>query len=1078
MAAVKFPGAVAWLVLTANPVTAASIPVAKVERIARFPVVEGEDLRFTRLSTRDGLSQTRALQIVQDDRGFIWFGTQYGLNRYDGYTFKVLKHVSGRSDSLGCVYIYSLFKDRDGTLWVGCEQFLDRFDPATETFTHFRLDVEEPLAIPAPVVNIGQDRDGILWLATGRGLKRLDPETGNVRSYRHDPDDPQTLASDDVKSAGVDATGTLWVANGNGLDAFDPETGKVTRRVVLGEPVRELSFHEDRLGVFWILYNPNGGDGGLAVFDRNENRVTRYDFDETSPSAALTGVYDMLESADGTLWFASMGSGLLRFDRHQGRFIRYRNDPRDPESLAEDRLITLFEDREGNIWAGLHAKEPNYVSRRLPPFETIAPEKHNPDGLGESIVNGIYVDRDGVRWLGTGGALARLDRDTGHYTFYRSPGPGVSNDVLTIVEDASGTLWVGTLSGLHRFDRNAGWLKTYRNDPADASSLSHDIVTRLFIDRSGTLWVATFGGLNRYEPARDRFAVYRTGSYQALAEDPGGELWLASNTAGLHRFDPATGRITVYQHVLDDAHALTNNRVNSVLVDHEGVVWIGTQNGLNRFERSTETFTAYQEGDGLPANAVSCILEGDRGDLWMSTNRGLSRFDVTTKTFRNYSAADGLPGTDLTGWGTCYKGPDGEMFFGGFSGATAFYPERVVDDGYVPPTVLTDFRLSADPLEVGGDSPLRRSITYASGLTLSPEQNVFSVEFSALGYASPATHRYRYRLEGLEQEWNEVGADRRLVRYTTLPAGVYTFRVQGATSRGNWDEPGRSLAIEILPPWWGSWWFTASVAGVIVLSAWLAYAYRLRQIARRFNERLEERLDERTRIAQELHDTLLQGFISASMQLHVAADRLPGRSRAKAEMGNVLQLMARVIEEGRNAVRGLRAPTSTAGELEQALSRIQQEYAARSDIDYRVTVEGRSRLLDPLVRDEVYRIGREAVVNAFRHSAASSIEVAVEYAPQHLRMCVRDDGRGIDAHLLDGDGQGHWGLSGMRERAERMGARFKLYSRASAGTEVELVVPARLAFPRDPVSGRFGWLERISSRRANREPSHELQPKP
>jgi len=1041
------------------------VPEARVVRTIRLPVIDGKDLQFTRLSTRQGLSQTRALQIVQDDRGFMWFGTQYGLNRYDGYTFKVFKHAPGRPDSLSSVYIYSLFKDRAGTLWVGCEQFLDRFDPTTESFAHFPLNIEDPTAPPAPVVHISEDRAGLLWLATGRGLKRFDPTTGRMARYRHDPSDPESLSSDDVKSTGEDTTGTLWVASGNSLEAFDRETGKVTRRVVLGEPVRELSFHEDRFGVFWIIYNPNGGDGGLAVLDRKANTVTRYAFDEENPSADLTGVYDMLKSRDGSLWFATMGAGLLKFDREHRRFVRYRNDPSDIESLAEDRAISLFEDREGNIWAGLHAKEPNYFANKRPLFERVAPERHNPDSLGESMVNGIYVDRQGVLWLGTSGALSRVDRNTGRYTFYRSPGPGVSNDVLTIVEDGSGTLWVGTLSGLHRFDRNAGWLRTYRHDPADPSSLSNDIVTRLLIDRTGTLWVATFGGLNRFDAKRDRFTVYRTGSYTALAEDQQGALWLASNTSGLHRFNPETGRFTAYQHSVADPGTLSDNRVNSAYVDRSGAIWVGTQNGLNRFDPLAGTFTVYDERGGLPANAVSCILEDSRADLWMSTNRGLSRFDVAKRKFQNYSTADGLPGSDLTGWGTCYKSPDGEMFFGGFGGATAFYPDRVLDSPYVPPTVLTDFRLSGHPVEVGQGSPLEKSITYAAGLTLSHRQNIFSLEFSALSYFSPATNRYRYMLEGLETGWNEVGADRRVVSYTTLPAGVYTFRVQGATSRGAWGEPGAALRIEILPPWWRTWWFTATCAVVMLLSLRFAYAYRLRQIARRFNELMEERVEERTRIARELHDTLLQGFISASMQLHVAADQLPAHSPAKTDVGRVLQLMAQVTDEGRNVVGGLRSPSSSAGDLEQVLSVIQQEYAAQSHVDYRVTIEGRSRPLNPVIRDEVYRIGREAVVNAFRHSAASSIEVALEYAPNHLRMCVRDNGRGIDPQVVGEGSQQHWGLSGMRERADRMGARFKVWTRAAAGTEVELSVPGQVAFQTEPSTGRFGWLQRLRRRR-------------
>jgi signal transduction histidine kinase/ligand-binding sensor domain-containing protein len=1028
-------------------------------------VTEGRDVRFTRLSTRDGLSQTRVLQIAQDDRGFLWFGTQYGLNRYDGYRFKLFKHVLEDPDSLSSVYVYALYKDRAGTLWVGGEEFLDRFDPETETFAHFALNSENPPTLPAPVVHISEDREGRLWLATGRGLVRFDPANGRMTRYRHRPSDPDGLGSDDIKSTGEDSVRTLWVAAGNSLEALDPETGNVTRRVTLDEPVRELSFHEDRFGVFWIFYNPNGGDGGLATLDRETGALTRYGLEALGPGPGLTGVYDVLETSDGTLWLATMGSGLLELDASRQRFVRYRNDPADVESLAEDRAIVLFEDREGNIWTGLHAKEPNYFSDRRPLFERVAPERHDPESLGETIVNGIYVDDDGVLWLGTSGALGRVEIQGRQYRFYRSPGPSNTNDVLTIAEDRNGTLWVGALSGLHRFDRVAGWVKSYRHDPADPGSLSHDIVTRLLVDRKGTLWAATFGGLNRFDPERDGFIVYQTGSHSSLAEGPDGELWLGSNTSGLQRFDPTTGRVSLFQHEASDVRTLSDNRVNAVLVDRAGTVWIGTQNGLNRFDREDETFALFDERHGLPANAVSCILEDDRGDLWMSTNRGLSHFDAAEETFRNFTVADGLPGADLTGWGTCHRSSRGEMFFGGFSGAVSFHPDAVRESAYVPPVVLTDFRLSGHPVDVGGESPLHESITYADGIRLSHRQNIFSLEFSALGFTSPSTNRYRYMLEGLESSWNEVPADRRVVSYTTLPAGEYRFRVQGATARGPWSEPGASLLIEILPPWWRTWWFTAICAAALVVSARAAYRYRLRQMAQRFSERLEERLDERTRIARELHDTLLQGFISASMQLHVAADQLPAQSPAKAQVDRVLSLMTRVIEEGRNVVRGLRSSSDDPSDLEGALSRIHDEYAAQSHVDYRITIEGRPRPLNPLVRDEVYRIGREAVVNAFRHSAARSIEVALEYSSDRLRMCVRDDGRGIDPEVVSEGSRGHWGLSGMRERAERIGAGFKVRTRADAGTEVELSIPAAVAFHRRPSRRRPSWLESLSRRR-------------
>jgi PAS domain S-box-containing protein len=363
-------------------------------------------------------------------------------------------------------------------------------------------------------------------------------------------------------------------------------------------------------------------------------------------------------------------------------------------------------------------------------------------------------------------------------------------------------------------------------------------VTRLLVDHNGTFWVATNDGLNRFNAATGRFTVYkldsqsRTASYLELVEDWKGALWLGTDSSGLERFDPATGQFTKFEHDMYRPGTLSDNRVNSVYFDRSGTMWVGTQNGLDSFDSKTGAFTVYTRRDGLPGNAVGCILEDDHGKLWMSTNNGIARFDPQSTAVKSYSTAEGLPGPDLTGWGACFKNRSGEMFFGGFSGASVFHPDTVVDTSYTPPVVLTEFRLSGSPVDIGGASPLSKSISYMSRLTLSHEQRIFSLAFSGLSYFSPDTNRYRYKLEGLDETWHEVGSDERLASYTTLPTGVYTFRVQGATSRGVWSEPGAAVLIEILPPWWNTWWFRAVCVAMSVTLLWGFYQWRIQQLQR------------------------------------------------------------------------------------------------------------------------------------------------------------------------------------------------------------------------------------------------------
>jgi ligand-binding sensor domain-containing protein/signal transduction histidine kinase len=996
---------------------------------------------------------------VQDDLGFIWFGTQQGLNRYDGYKFKVFSHDPADPSSLGGAFVYSLFKDRLGVIWVGTDQSLDRFEPATESFTHLHLDRTDPI-----VAQIRQDRTGILWMATANGLYRFDPASQRVTHFRHEPGNSLTLGSDDIQSTGEDRLGRFWVLTGAGLDEFDRTSGNVTRHVPLPELIAPgpmctvpcRSFHVDRFGVFWIIY---GSGNGLAVFNSETEQLTRYCFyEQKPPDTALTGVNAFLEDHDGTMWFGTMGDGLLKFDRDQKRFVRYIRHLGNPDSLAENRIIALFEDREGNVWTGFHASVPDSFANTGPRFESFSPSSADPNGPGENLVSAIYEDKRNSLWIGANGVLYRVNRQSGKYTRYDPAGPGVSTEVLTIGEDRSGNLWVGTLGyGLSRLDRATGQFQTYRHKPADPSSLSNDTVPRILIDHTGAMWLATWDGLNRFDPVTGQFTVYKqdrnkTEPYYSITEDKKGFFWVGT-LSGLVRFLPSTGEFRVFQHKAGESNSLSDNTVDSSLQDRSGTLWIGTQNGLNKMDAQKEIFSAYYVKNGLPGNAVSCILADERDNLWMSTNRGLSKFDPETQTFQNYSLADGLPGDDLTGWDACFKSPTGEMFFGGFAGAIAFRPEHISDSAYTPRVVLTDFRLASGAVKIGPSSVLQKSITEAKDLTLTHSQHFFSIEFSALSFRSPPTNRYRYKMKGLDSAWHELGSQQRVVSFDGLPAGVYVFRVQGATSRGAWSEPGVALRVEILPPWWGTRWFSLVAGAFILAVVGSLYKLRLRQVARVFNAGLEARVNERTRIARELHDTLLQSLHGLLLQFQAARNMMPRRpEEAVQAMDGALDATEQAIAESRNAIQDIRAEPGCQGDLAELLKAAGQELASSQDANhrppvFRLIVEGERQALPAVLQGEVYRIAREILRNAFQHAQADRIEAELRYDDHALRLRIRDDGRGIDPQFLkDGGRSGHWGLRGVRERAQQIGAHLDFWSEKGAGTEVQLTVPAAVAY--------------------------------
>jgi ligand-binding sensor domain-containing protein/signal transduction histidine kinase len=1041
--------------------------------------MEGKDIRFTHLSTEQGLSQSRVDHMLQDRRGFIWIGTLNGLNRYDGYHFKIYKPVPNNPNSLGGLRVFAVLEDRSGILWIGVDQELDRFDPATETFTHFRADPDNRDSPSGYLEHMTQDRDGMLWLATRNGLDRLDPASGRFTHYRNDPNDPHSLTSNDVRFVLEDRQGTLWIAAGAGIDAFDRRTGRVLRHYPSSEQPPLDRMFEDRSGMLWVSATRGGG---LASLDRKTGVFTRYIWFEGWPGTpGLRGCAAIHEDQDGMIWLATKPDGLVRFDRARRLFTRYRNNPGDPTSLNNDNALSLLEDREAGVWVGTDGSGVSRFPSEPSPFTVYRKEPGNPNSLDEENVASVFEDSKGILWIGTISQLNRLDRTTGRYTLYphdpANPGSIATGVVRATVEDRAGYLWFGTWGGgLNRFDRRTGQFKAYRHDPADAASLSHDYVLSLLIDHEGNLWTGTDGGLDRLDARTGRFTHLgaKGGSmesrwYPVLAEGADGSIWMGTYTQGLQRLDVRTGEIVDYKYSPQVSGSLSNNQVHALCVDHAATLWVGTQGGLDRFDRNTGKFTTFGEADGLPNNAVEGILEDSAGNLWLSTSNGLSRFDPRTRTFRNYFSEDGLADNEFNDFSVYYKSPSGEMFFGGVNGVTAFYPERVVDRPFVPPVVLTDFRLFNDPVPVGGRSPLKKSISYSDSLTLSHAQNIFTLEFSALSFASPTRIRYRYRLEGLETHWNEASPTHRVVTYTTLPAGEYRFRVQSKDNRGSWSEPGLTLAIRVLPAWWNAWQFRTMAGALFALSLWLGHELRVRQLAQQFSIRLEERVGERTRIARELHDTLLQGAQGVLLRFQTVSELLPERpTEAKAKLDRAIEQTADFITEARDEVQGLRDSTIQTNDLALAINSLGEglanDFATHGPVTFHVAVEGESRDLHPVVRDEIYKTATEALRNAFRHARARRIEVELHYDNEQFRLRMRDDGRGIDRAVLSGQAsEGHYGLPGLRERAALIGGKLDVWSEVDSGTEVELRVPARTAYA---PARRSSWWSRNLARKA------------
>ena len=1031
------------------------------------------DLSFRHLTTEDGLSQDHVVAILQDRRGFMWFATGEGLNRYDGNSFLVYKNDPNDPGSLSHNFIRDVFEDAQGYLWVAAYPAINKFDPRTERSTRYRHDPNNPKSFSDDSVeSITSDSRGHLWFATANtGLDKFDPATETFTNYRNDSDGRFVGR---VRRVIEDRRGEIWFVADRGFFHLNPQTGQIARPPGISKGFAAIYLYEDGAGDFWMLASaPNVG---LVKYQRQSERVVEY------PLAAGATILDSSTLLDdgGTGFWVPSSVGLFYFDRGTERYTRhFRHDDADPTSLSDNGVVSVYRDRSGLLWVATANGGLNLIDLRQRQFRNYTRRSTGPDRLSPGRVTAIHEDSDGVLWLGFfPRALDRLDRKTGRITHF-VPGTNGSNSLArgselnSILKDERGHLWVGGLgAGLDRFDERSGQFKHYAHNPGDPHSLMTDDVICIYGDRSGQLWVGQFGGVSRFDPATDRFTNYRPGpdesaslaySVSAIHRDRSGTLWVGTWGGILSRFDEKTNTFVHHTVDRDDPRKLQGGSIGAIHEDSQGTLWLAAGLGLYRFDRKHEVFARYTESDGLPNNDLMGILEDTAGRLWISSKKGISRFDPLTGAFKNYDVSDGVRGNDFSR--SCYqRGRNGEMFFCGNEGITAFVPEEIHDNPYVPPVVLTSFTIFNAPVLIGADSGLERAIPYAESLTLSYESNVFSLEFAALSYANSHKNRYRYRLEGFPPGWNEVDSKHRVATYTNLDPGHYVFRVQGSNSDGVWNEEGVSLPIVITPPWWRTTTFRAGTVALLLALLWAAYQYRIRQVQHAFEATLEARVGERTRIARELHDTLLQSFHGLLLRFQTASYLLSERpAEGRETLDSAIQQAAKAITEGRDAVQGLRASTVERNDLAVAIRALGDELATDASAcpppAFRVGVEGQPRDLHPIVRDEVYKIAAEALRNAFRHAQAGRVEVEIRYDDDEFRLRVRDDGKGIDKAVLAAQGvEGHYGLRGMPERAALIGGKLAVWSEAGAGTEVELRLPAGTVYA---TSARRSWLSRL-----------------
>ncbi len=817
------------------------------------------DIRFEHRSVEQGLSNFALTKIVQDQQGFLWFGTEDGLNKYDGYEFTVYKPDAADSNSLPSRVVQALYVDHAGNLWIGAgNDGLRRYNPDIDKFDRFKHDPRNLESLAGKFISaIFEDSRRDLWIGTYRGLYRYNRQLDVFTIYRHHPHDTTSISSDYVSALCEDRTGAMWIGTGAGLNRYDREKNVfIHYRRDPNDPTglnndNVSCIREDRNGVIWI-----GTLAGLNRYDRSTNKVSRCFYDPQDPhTIAPDVIFDLYVDSKNILWVGTFHLGLWRYNATTDRFFRYAHAPNDPQSLSEDRIGCIYEDRSGVMWVGTYRHGLNRYDRRQDVFARYQ--------TGAAIY-AVLQDRNGELWIGTSSdGLMRYNQQGKHVAHYRhdpkDPASLSTYGILALHEDRRGELWIGTGRGLNRYDAARRCFVRYLHEPIDPKVPEHYEVKVIHEDVEGELWIGTKGsGLLRRNRPQGTFTYYRHdpqnsqsisgNNIWAINEDQNGYLWIGTFDGGVNRLDKKTGTFTRYQHDLQNPHGLNNNAIYTVYADANGSIWIGTYgNGLNRLDPNTGQVIHYTDRDGLPDNFVKSILPDGLGNLWLSTDKGLSKLNLQAGTFKNFTVKDGLISNQFLS-GASYRNQDGRLFFGGEGGVIAFYPDSLKNNPHVPSVVITRFNVFDKPLS------LPAALSSVEEIKLSHRQNFFSFDFVALDFVALLKNQYAYQLEGFDSDWMHCGT-RRYASYTNVDPGEYFFRVKGSNSDGIWNEQGATIGITITPPFWKTWWFRTLAIFSVLASAFTWHQIRIRRVEEK-RKALEIQVKEKVEAAQALQNAL------------------------------------------------------------------------------------------------------------------------------------------------------------------------------------------------------------------------------
>ena len=822
--------------------------------------VFGQQIIFNKVLPPAGNSFGFVTGITQDNNGYMWFSTQDGVYRYDGYRFTPYVHDSLNTNSLAANWVDCIYAEKNGIIWFGTfGAGLDRFDPGSGIFTHFHQDANDPNSLSNDTVTaILKDKQGILWIGTHGGLNKVDPKTNKFIHYRYNATDPTSISNNQVRAIYEDRQGTIWIGTGSpfpgdgggpedgGLNRLNKHTGTFTRYLHDANNIHSLvnnkvrAIYEDTQGIFWIGTARNG----LHKMDRQEGTFERIENDPAHPEK-LSGpplaieprveehISFITQDAAGSYWIGSLFGGLNYYNPKIGKTIHFNTTENSSAGFNDSGTWFVFTSRDGILWISSNYNGNNLY--RIDPFH-----KGIPHYSSSSYINCFYEEPNGIRWTGTEKELIRNDMKKGIIKHYVIDPLGNPNVITAITEDRQGNIWVGGGGGLNLWNKEKETFTNYKNNSKNKNSLSCNNINVIYEDQESNLWIGTYRGFNLLNRKTNSFTQYfinpkdttewGENTISAILRDKTGKLWIGTWLAnGVHLFNPENNTFKNY---------LTGISVSCLFVDADGVLWLGSDGGLYKYDHHADAFIRYKvSGSFTDINTLYSMVEDNQKYLWLETPDGLVSLNPQRNETRIYGKDYGVQKNTFN-WNNCYKGRDGKLFFIDISGYFTFYPAEFTQSVKPPEIIFTGFRLAGQPVKPGNKGPLKESLSQVTEIRLRYNQNVFSFDFAAIDYSNPEDNQHFFMLENYDDSWRLAGSDLRAY-YFNIPPGKYIFRVKATNSKGVWAE--KKIDIIILPPWWLSWWAYCMYGLLLVATVFAIYFYLKHRIILAEQQRTQKR---------------------------------------------------------------------------------------------------------------------------------------------------------------------------------------------------------------------------------------------